>query len=173
MKKRFIETGEIVSTHGIKGEVKVYPWSDSPEFLTGFKKFYTDGEGGGLLKASSARVHKSMVLIQFEGIDDVASAAAMRGKVLYIDRNDVRLQNGRYFVQDLIGCKVYDDETGVLYGKISEIFKTGANDVWRIKNGEKEHLFPAVSVFIKEIDTENETAKIVPPKGVFDEPDEV
>ena len=84
MKKRFIDTGEIVSTHGIKGEVKVYPWSDSPEFLTGFKKFYTDGEGGGLLKASSVRVHKSMVLIQFEGIDDVAAAAAMRGKVLYI-----------------------------------------------------------------------------------------
>ena len=76
-------------------------------------------------------------------------------------------------MQDLIGCSVYDDETGVLYGKISEIFKTGANDVWRIKKDKKEYLFPAVSVFIKEIDTENETAKIVPPKGVFDEPDEV
>ena len=133
MKKQFLEVGRIVGTHGIRGELRVDPWCDSPDFLSGFKKLYFD-EGKTSLK-SKARPHKNIVLLRLEGVETIDDAEKLRGKVLYIDRDDARLPEGKNFVQDLIGCRVVDaDDASKEYGEIADVFKTGANDVYTVKN---------------------------------------
>ncbi len=166
MKKQFLETGEIVTTHGIKGEVRVYPWCDSPDFLTGFKHIYLK-KGDVQLKVQEARVHKNIVIMKLEGYDTVERAVALRGQTVYINRKDVRLEEGEYFVQDLIGIKVIDDATGEEYGVITEVSQTGANDVYTVKNGSMEYLIPAIPQVVIDTDTEREVMRIKPLDGLF------
>lgn len=166
MKKQFLETGEIVTTHGIKGEVRVYPWCDSPDFLTGFEHIYLK-KGDVQLKVQEARVHKNIVIMKLEGYDTVERAVALRGQTVYINRKDVRLEEGEYFVQDLIGIKVIDDATGEEYGVITEVSQTGANDVYTVKNGSVEYLIPAIPQVVIDTDTEREIMRIKPLDGLF------
>lgn len=166
MKKQFLETGEIVTTHGIKGEVRVYPWCDSPTFLTDFKYVYLK-KGEVKLKVEESRVHKNIVIMKLEGYDTVERAVMLRGQVIYIHRSDVKLAEGEYFVQDLIGMKVIDDDTGEEYGVITNVSQTGANDVYTIKNGELEYLIPAIPQVIIDTDTEREIMRIKPLEGLF------
>ena len=101
MKKQFLEAGRIVGTHGVRGEMRVEPWCDSAEFLKKVKTLYFDGgkTDAGLL---SSRVHKSLLLVRLKGVESATEADLYRGKILYLDRNDVRLPKNRYFVEDLI-----------------------------------------------------------------------
>lgn len=105
-----------MGTHGIRGELRVEPWCDSADFLTGFKTLYWNG-GETPVKVLGARVHKSLVLMKLEGVESATQGDLLRGKVLYLARKDAKLPEGRYFIQDLIGMKVQDAETGVVYGK--------------------------------------------------------
>ncbi len=168
MQNRFIEAGKIVGTHGIKGEMKVESWMDSPEVLKKIKKLYLNGgeKDIGLL---SSRVHKNQVLITVEGVTDPSKADTYRGKTVYADRNDIKLPKGKYFLCDLLGLEVYDAESGVLYGKIKDIIQAPANDVYVISNGNKEYLFPAVKPMIKSTDIENGRIDIMPIPGIFDD----
>ena len=151
MKKQFLEVGRIVGTHGIRGELRVDPWCDSPDFLSGFKKLYFD-EGKTSLK-SKARPHKNIVLLRLEGVETIDDAEKLRGKVLYIDRDDARLPEGKNFVQDLIGCRVVDaDDASKEYGEIADVFKTGANDVYTVKNPSGEFLVPVIDEVVVEKD---------------------
>lgn len=171
MLNRFIETGKIVGTHGIKGEVRVQPWSDSREFLTNFKSFYLDGEGKELLKARAVRPHGNVVIISFKGIASIEQAEKLRGKIIYINRNDVDLPDGRYFVSDLIGCTVTDADTGAALGRLSEVSQTGVNDVWHIMRDGREYLVPAVEEVVISVDVDNSKVIIRPIKGIFDDED--
>ena len=144
MKKEFLEVGKIVSTHGVRGEVKVMPWADTPEFLLGFRTFYL---GGNALKASSVRVQKSCVLIKFDGIDDLDAAAKLREKVLCIKREDAKLDSGVVFIEDLIGLAVFAD--GKRIGTLTEVLSRPGNDVYIVK-GEKEYLIPSVPEYVLE-----------------------
>ena len=165
MNDKYLEAGKIVSTHGIKGEVKVLPWADSPEFLTRFKTFYLvkpspRGEGGtaqavtdeGLIDALSveqSRVQKTCVLIKFKGIDTVEDAQKLREKVISIARDDPRIPAGTVFQADLIGMPVRAG--GAEIGKISEILTMPSSDVWVVR-GEKEYMIPNVKAFVPAID---------------------
>ena len=171
MKKQYLETGKIVGTHGVKGMVRVQPWSDSPEFLAGFKHFYTDENGDGELCATAVRPHGNVVLIAFKGIGTIEQAEALRNKVLYINRKDTSLPEGRYFIDDLIGCTVLDADSGEELGLLTEVSATGANDVWHITKNEKEYLVPAIDGVIVSVDTEQEKIVIRPLKGIFDNED--
>ena len=91
MIKQYLETGKIVGTHGIKGMVRVQPWSDSGEFLTNFKYFYLDSAGNSALKAVKIQPHGGVVLIAFNGIETVEQAEKLRGSRLYINRDDISL----------------------------------------------------------------------------------
>lgn len=170
MIKPFLEAGKIVSVHGLKGEVRVQPWSDSGEFLKGFKTFYFDKKGEKSVKVVSLRLHGNVVIVKLEGTDTVEDANGLRGKMLYLKREDAKLKEGQFFISELIGCTVFDaDDESVVYGKISDVSQTGANDVWHIKNAAgKEYLIPAIPSVITETDVENETVKIRPLKGIFD-----
>ncbi|MGN0494158.1 MAG: ribosome maturation factor RimM [Acutalibacteraceae bacterium] len=171
MIKQYLETGKIVGTHGIKGMVRVQPWSDSGEFLTNFKRFYLSADGSEMLKAVKIQPHGGVVLIAFKGVDSVEQAEALRGKTLYISRGDITLPEGRYFIDDLIGCGVFDADSGERYGVISEVSQTGANDVWHIKSGDREYLLPAIDEVIVSVKPEDERLEIRPMKGIFDDED--
>ena len=170
MKKQFLEVGRIVGTHGIRGELRVDPWCDSPDFLSGFKKLYFD-EGKTSLK-SKARPHKNIVLLRLEGVETIDDAEKLRGKVLYIDRDDARLPEGKNFVQDLIGCRVVDaDDASKEYGEIADVFKTGANDVYAVKNPSGEFLVPVIDEVVVEKDIDGGVVRIRPMKGLFGDED--
>lgn len=165
--ERFLEAGRIVGTHGIKGELRVDPLVDSPEFFKKIQKLYFDK---GLRDAGriSARIHKNLVLVCLEGIEDPTAADAIRGKLLYMDRQEIKLPKNRYFITDLVGLQVYDGKTGQYYGTVEDVFKTGANNVYRIVNGEYEYLFPAVDHMIAKTDLEAGRLEVLPISGIFD-----
>ena len=169
MKKQFLEAGKIVRTHGIRGELVLEPWADSPEFLAEIKRLYFDGgkTDAGLL---ASRVHKGRLLITLRGVTTVEQGDALRGKVLYLDRADVQLEEGQVFLQDMIGLKAVDGTTGREYGELKEVLPTGANDVYRIVDRDgKEYLFPAVKHMVKRISVEDGVIELLPIPGIFDE----
>lgn len=171
MLKKYIETGKIVGTHGVKGMVRVQPWSDSGDFLTQFKYFYLDKNGENRLKAESVRPHGNIVLIAFKGVTCIEQAEALRGKVIYLDRKDISLPEGRYFIDDLIGCSVTDADSGSALGTLTDVSQTGANDVWHITKNGKEYLVPAIDDVIVSVDTADSAVVIRPLKGIFDDED--
>ncbi len=142
-----LQTGKIVSTHGTRGEVKILPWADSPEFLLGFEQLYIDGEP---YRVAHARVHGTCVLCQFSGIDDINAAMALRNKVVSIDRAEASLPDGAVFVADLIGLRVLCG--GREIGKIAEVLQPPANDVYVVRGeGGREYMIPAVREFVEEV----------------------
>ena len=149
MEKQFLEAGEIVSTHGIQGEVKILPWADSPEFLLKFKTFYIDAKP---ITVVSSRVHKTCVLAKLDGIDTPEAAVALRGKKVLIDRSNVRLPKGTVFIADLLGCRVLDDDAKEI-GTIKDVLTMPSSDVYVIE-GEHKYMIPAVKEFVKEINVD-------------------
>ena len=166
-KKRYLEAGQVVGTHGIRGELRVQPWCDSPEVLASLKTLYFD-EGRTPLRVKS-RPHKNVTLVQLEGVDTVQDAAALRGRILYLDRGDLKLPEGRYFIQDLIGLSVVDADTGETYGTLSEVSPTGANDVYHVDRGDGEVLVPAIADVVVDTDLDAGVMRIRPIKGLFDD----
>lgn len=172
MKKQFLEAGKIVGTHGLKGEVRIDPWCDSAEFLSRFKRlFYKDGTE---LKVKSSKVHKNITIVHFAGVDTVEQADVLRGRVVYISREDVRLPEGVYFVQDLIGLTAVDaDDDTAVYGKVTDVIQTGANDVYQITKDGQDHLIPKIPDVVTEVDIEGGFVRINTKtiKGLFDDED--
>ena len=151
MRSQFLEAGEIVNTHGIRGEIKIMPWADSPEFLCQFDTFYLDGKP---VKVLAARPHKTMVLAQLEGVDTVEKAMRLKGKVLSIDRTGVELPEGRHFLADLMGLTVLDNATGEELGRIEDILTPPAHEVYVVRGRGKEYMIPAVDAFLAETNVE-------------------
>jgi len=146
MKLQFIEAGEIVTTHGVRGEVKVLPWIDSPEDLCDFDRCRIDGKE---YEMESVRVQKSCNLVKLSGIDTMEAAQAMRGKVIELYREDI--DDEVIFAAELIGVEVYAD--GVCIGKIRDVLDYPGNSVYVVK-GEFEYMIPAVKHFILSTDME-------------------
>lgn len=171
MRKQFLECGKVVSTQGIRGEVRLQPWCDGAEFLQDFRYLYLDG-GTTQLEVQSVRPHKSLVLLKLRGYEDIDAALTLRGKVLYINREDASLAEGEYFIQDLLGLSVIDADTGEQYGELCEVSSTGANDVYHIRFADgKIRLAPAIPQVLVETDLEAGEMKIRPMKGLFDDED--
>ena len=168
MKERFLEAGKIVRIHGVRGELCLEPWADSAEFLLQVKDFYFDWMGTQPARLLVSRPHKGRLLVTLRGVDSVEKADAVRGRVLFLDREDVRLEKGQYFLQDLIGLRAVDGRTGQEYGTLAEVLNTPANDVYRIVKGDREYLFPAVSHMIQETDLEGGVIRLLPIPGIFD-----
>lgn len=167
MASNFLEIGKIVGIHGIQGEIKLENWTDSPEWLKRIKNLYFDnGEKNAGL--TSSRVHKNHLLIKLDGIDTPEKAQALRGEILYMDKSDVRLPKNRFFISDLIGLEVFDGNTNEFYGKITDVFATGANNVYQIEREGEQFLFPAVDHMIKNTDIEKGVIEVLPISGIFD-----
>ena len=163
-----LEAGKIVAVFGIKGEVKVQPWCDSPDFLCDFDTLYY--KSGTPVEIEKSRTAKNIVVMKIKGIDTVEDAQKIRNRVLYISRDDVELEDGCYFVQDLIGLTVVDADDGKVYGKLTDVSETGANDIYGIEFADgKIRYIPAIPQVVAETDIENGIMKITPLDGLFDD----
>lgn len=143
-KKEFIEAGRIINTHGVAGEVKIEVWLDSPKFFKSFKTLYL--QNGEELKVLSTKTHKGFIIAKLEGVDDINAAMRLKGKDVSIRRSDAALPKGAFFLQDIIGATVVE-ENGREVGKLVEIMERPASNIYVVK-GQEEHLIPAVPEFI-------------------------
>ena len=144
MKLQYLEAGQIVTTHGVRGEMKVLPWADSPDFLMEFERVRIDGKE---YNVESCRIQKSCNLLKLEGIDSMEAAQAMHGKTLEIYREDA--DPDIIFAAELIGIEVYQDD--LLIGKLVDVLDYPGNKVYVVK-GEKEYMIPAVKAFVLSTD---------------------
>lgn len=169
MKKPFLEVGKIVAPSGLKGEVRVLPWTDSPAFLLSLHTLYFDG-GKQPVRVEHARVQKNVVVMKLSGIDHIDQANEQRGRVLWFNREDAPLEKGTYFIQDLLGLSVVDaDRPELVYGVLKEVSPTGANDVYHVEKEGKTVLIPAIPQVVVETDIEAGIMRIRPLKGLFDD----
>ena len=167
MKKEFLEAGKIVTTHGIRGEVKIMPYTDSPELLAEFDRLFM-GKEHREVNIERSRVFKNTVIAKIEGVDTPEKAEKLRSKVLYMHRDDLELDDDTYFIQDLIGLEVRDADTDEVYGKIADVMQTGANDVYVIKGNDREYLVPAIADVVVSTDVDGGVMTIRPLDGLFD-----
>ena len=152
-----LEIGQIVNTFGIKGMVKVKPFTDDIRRFDELKTVYVEKNGNQTeYEIEEVKYHKDMVLIKFKGIDKVEQAEMLRNSYLTVSRDSVEeLEEGRYYIVDLLGLEVYTDEQ-VLLGTLEDIFNTGSNDIYVVKDKQgKQILLPAIQDVIKQIDIEN------------------
>ena len=157
----YLEIGTIVGTHGIKGEVRVNPACDSPAFFRGFQTLYFDAEGREAVQVLGMREHKNLALLQLEGIHSMEAAERLKAKRLFFRRAEAHLEEGRYFIAELLGCDVFDVNSGERYGAICEVSQTGANDVWHIKTPEgDERLIPVIPDVVKSVDVEKRRVEV-------------
>lgn len=165
----YLRVGVISSTHGIKGEVKVFPTTDDPNRFKLLKEVHLDtGKETLTLEIEGVKFFKQMVILKFKGIDNINDIEKYRGKDLLITRdNAVKLEKDEYFIYDLIGSEVITDE-GNRLGELTEILATGANDVYvvRMENG-KDVLLPSIKQCILDIDTENKKILVHVMKGLL------
>lgn len=164
MKKDFLDAGKIVNTHGLRGEIRIYPLCDSADFLLDFERFYLEGKE---IKISSSRVHKNQLLAKLDGINTIEDAERIIGKVLQIRHDDIELDENQYFIEDLIGMKVVDADNGTEYGILKNVFQTGANDVYEVV-GDETYLVPKIDEVVLSTDFETNCITIRPLKGLFD-----
>lgn len=152
MKLQFLEAGQIVTTHGVRGEMKVLPWADSPDFLLDFDRVRIEGRE---YQVESCRVQKSCNLLKLQGIDTMEAAQAMHGKTLEIYREDA--DPDIIFTAELIGMDVYQDDDQI--GKLVDVLDYPGNKVYVVK-GEKEYMIPAVKTFVLSTDMENNRMQV-------------
>ena len=152
MKLQFVEAGEIVTTHGVRGEMKVLPWVDGPEILCEFDRVRIAGRE---YNVESCRIQKSCNLLKVEGIDTMEAAQAMRGKTVELYREDI--DDEVIFAAELIGVEVYADGENI--GKIVEVLDYPGNSVYVVK-GEHEYMIPAVKSFILSTDMEKNEMQV-------------
>ena len=154
MKKQFLEAGKIVNTHGVTGEIKVQSWCDAPEVLLDFPTLYFSPTQP--VQVLRSYVHKGCVIMRLEGVTTCEAAEALRGKVLYLNREDVELPEDLVFIQDMIGLEVYDLRTQSVVGKLREVLTTNpAHDMYVVSRpGAPDALIPACAPFLEEVDLE-------------------
>ncbi len=164
--EKFIDVGEIVNTHGLKGEVKVNPRTDFPEVFESFKKLYTENKEEH--KVMGVKYHKNQVILKLSGIDSIDDAEKAKGKVLYVPKNLFSdLPEDTYLVADIVGLTVKDDS--IVYGKVEDVITTGSNDVYVVRPSfGKLILIPAIKDVIKEINVNEGYIHVTMPKGLLD-----
>ena len=157
-----LQVGAVTSTHGLAGEVKVFPTTDDPKRFKKLKQVLLDtGKDMLPLEVEHVKFFKNMVIFKFKGYDRIEDIMGFKGKNLYVTReNAVRLKKDEYFIADLIGMKVYTEDEAYL-GELTEVITTGANDVYTVhmENG-KDVLIPAIGQCILNVDVEHETMQV-------------
>ncbi len=169
MKKEYFCVGRVVGSRGINGEIKIEPWCDFPEDFYDIRNLYFNVKDEPI-DVINIRVHKSQVLVKIKDVNDKNSAEKLRGKCIYAYKKDIPLEEGRYFIEELKGCTVFDSKSQKLLGKLKDIFNTGANDIYVIENlDKKEYLVPVIDGTVEDINIELQKILINPIRGIFDE----
>lgn len=165
-----LQVGIITSTHGVRGEVKVYPTTDDPRRFRRLKEVVLDtGREKINLEIEGVKFFKQFVILKFKGLDNINDIEKYRQKSLYVTRkNVVRLQRDEYFIADLIGLKV-QDEDGTELGTVKDVIETGANDVYEVEMADgRSLLLPAIKQCILNVDVENGMMQVHVLEGLLD-----
>ena len=152
----FLEVGKIINTHGLRGDVKVIPWTDMPEDFEEIPVVYIRRKNDDeQLTVSKIKYQKNNLIVKFKELNDINQAEKYKGLVLYANRENLwELEEGVYYIADLIGLDVYD-ESGKI-GVLADVFNTGANDIYEVRReGKKNLLLPVIDEVVREIDLEN------------------
>ncbi|MBE6003232.1 MAG: 16S rRNA processing protein RimM [Lachnospiraceae bacterium] len=149
-----LRVGTVVTTHGLKGEVKVYPTTDDPDRFYDLEKVFLDRSGSMenmlQLEVQNVRFFKNLAIVKFKDYDSIDDVLPFRKGELYVDRADaIPLQEGEYFIGDIIGCRVLDEDDKEL-GTVKEFLETGAHDVMLVKTTGKDLMIPYCDPFILE-----------------------
>ena len=167
--QKYLECGAISNTHGINGAVKVVNQCDAPEVLASLEYVYIEQLGVYReLTVTSSSVYKDTVIFTFDGIDTIEKAAKLKGKTLYADREDFELEEGTFFLADIIGLKVVDAGNGKVYGFVENVNTNSAPLLYEVKTESGIKLLPAVDAFIKEIVLE-EAVYVTPVPGLLED----
>ncbi|MBP0968511.1 MAG: 16S rRNA processing protein RimM [Oscillospiraceae bacterium] len=170
--QKYLEAGKIVSTHGVNGELKVYPWADSASALNRIRNVFWDQSGTDSTRVISARVHKNMLLLRLEGVESIEDAHRFIDRTIFADRDEIIRKNGTYFVVDLLGLEVVDSTDGSRIGTVCDVTNTGSQDLYHVKLDSGEvRMVPAVPAFIKSVDLEAGKITVEPIKGLFNDAD--
>lgn len=165
-----LQVGIITSTHGVRGEVKVYPTTDDPRRFRRLKEVVLDtGREKLNLEIEGVKFFKQFVILKFKGLDNINDIEKYRQKSLYVTRkNAVLLQRDEYFIADLIGLKV-QDEDGTELGTVKDVIETGANDVYEVEMADgRSLLLPAIKQCILNVDVENGMMQVHVLEGLLD-----
>lgn len=167
----YLPACKIVTTHGVRGEMKALPLCDGAGFLSGFKMLYTSADGDNPRKLLGVRAQGNMLLVRLEGVADMDAARAMVGRTLYLDKREAKLPEGRYFIDDVLGCAVVDAATGREYGTVTEVSHPAAQDIYTVRDAAGgDHMIPVVPEFVVRIDIETRQVLVNPIPGMFDTP---
>lgn len=161
--------GKIINTHGIKGEVKIYPMTDDVERFSNLEKIYI-GDLRKEVNLKTVRYHKGFPIIGFKEFDDINQVLTFKDQLIYVDDEDrIVLPEDHYFLYDLIDCVVYDTDNNKI-GYINDVLQNVSNDIYVIKDeiNNKEYLIPAVKQFIKLVDVESKRVVIDPIEGMIE-----
>lgn len=165
----YLQVGAITSTHGLNGEVKVFPTTDDPKRYSRLKEVWLDtGREKLALKVERVKYFKQFVIVKFQGLDRIEDVEKYVKKNLYVTReNAVKLRKNEYFIADLIGLAVVDEQENVL-GTLTDVLATGANDVYIVTKDGKELLIPAIRQCILDVDLETGVMKVHLLEGLQD-----
>lgn len=171
----YLEVGKIINTHGVKGEVKVIPLTDNLERFNRLKWVYID-KNSVLEKYNIERVKffKGLAIIKFKEVNDMNGAEILKGLFLKVDReNAVKLPQDSFFICDLIGCEVFEED-GSKLGVLKDVLQTGSNDVFAVSGeNNKEILIPALKSVVKDLSVENKKMVVSLPEGLLDDDNKI
>lgn len=168
-KNTYIECAKIINTHGVKGGLKLDSWCNTPEDLAALKRlFLKEKDGYKELRVRRASVFKRFVIAELAGVEDMDAALALKNCILYASRDDFELEEGEYFISDLVGLPVIDADSGKVYGTLLETVNRGASDIYVVKTDSGERMMPAVDEFIDRVDLEKGIF-VRPISGMFDD----
>ncbi|AUS96470.1 16S rRNA processing protein RimM [Clostridium thermosuccinogenes] len=165
--QQYLDVGKIINTHGVRGEVKVFPLTDDPQRFKKLKWVYIERQSSlDKLNIEGVKFFKNLVIIKFEGIDDANSAETLKNLSLKVDREHaVKLPKDTYFIADIIGCEVFEEDTRL--GIVEDVLQTGSNDVYVVKRENKRDiLIPALKSVVTEVSIPDRKIKVVLPEGL-------
>lgn len=165
----FIAVGKIINTHGIKGEVKIYPYTDEVKRFSDFRILYL-GNKKLKVEVESVKYHKGIVIMKFKNLNDINEVILYKDEIIYIDyESRISLPENHYFIFDLLECEVVD-LAGKTLGYISDVLEFASNDVYTVRDNKnnKEYLIPAVKEFIKEVNISEKRIIIDPIEGMIE-----
>ena len=167
MQAAYLECGKIINTHGIDGAVKLESWCDSPDILADLERvFIKDGNTYKQYDILRASVFKQFVIAKLDGVKDIDAAQALVGTVIYAARDDFELDEGDYFIADLIGLDIIDADSNKVLGKLREVINRGASDIYVIDTPDGERMMPAVEEFVDRVELDS-GIYVRPIEGMF------
>ena len=162
--------GTVANVHGIQGELKIYPLTDTPEYYLETKQFLIEkAEELIPFEVEQLRLHKNQWIVKFVSIDDRDQAESYRNYRVLIEDAQLRpLEEDEFFLHDLIGCRL-EDLQGVVLGEVKDVLQTGANDVYSVRREHHEFLVPVIPEIVKEVDLDHKVIRIDPIPGLIEE----